>query len=122
MSLLRKATPGHRNDLMVPASPGSQSRACTRRIPQEPGRPRSLHAKRPAADRYPNSAQARRVPRTCMVSGRSVVPLTEGNEATREGYRGVGASRSTEETGEPEPQGPGGGKGELEMWTRNRDR
>lgn len=41
----RKATSGHRVDLMCPASPGSKSRACTQRIPQEPGRPRHLHVR-----------------------------------------------------------------------------
>src|SRR5258705_6779191 len=34
-------------------------------------------------------------------------------KGARDGERGVGASRSTDEAGEPEPRGPGGGKGEL---------
>jgi hypothetical protein len=45
-----------------------------------------------------------------------------GNEGMRDGERGVGASRSTDENGEPEPRGPGGGKGEPDLWNRSNDR
>jgi hypothetical protein len=36
----------------------------------------------------------------------------EGNEAPKEGRREVGAPRSTEERGEPSPEGPAEGKAE----------
>ena len=53
-----------------------------------------------------------------------MVPPTEGNEATRDGGRVFGASRSTDEGGELQPQGPAGGKGEPIRGTnaRNDDR
>ena len=51
-----------------------------------------------------------------------MVPPIEGNEVTRDGCRGIGASHSTAEGGEPSPRGPSGGKGELDTWTHCEDR
>lgn len=39
------------------------------------------------------------------------VPRNEGNEVMWDGHREVGDIHSTDETGEPAPRGPGGGKG-----------
>lgn len=43
-------------------------------------------------------------------------------EATRDGRQGVGVSRSTDEAGEPDPRGPGVGKGSPSMRNHCEDR
>ncbi len=45
----------------------------------------------------------------------------KATKGARNGGRGVGASRSTDEAGEPRPRGPGGGKGEQEYGTAARN-
>ena len=75
-------------------------------VPQEPGRPRRLHGKsRPElpGDQLQARGRCTRRPRE-RNSGATVVPPSEGNEARRDGRRGVGAAHSTCDAGEP-PRG-----------------
>lgn len=85
--------------------PGSKSRACRQRIPQELGRPchfrrqqrgwGSHEPKNPGPEmECRHSWEIRRI-------GTRVVPPNEGNEARRDGWQGVGAARSSDEGGEP---------------------
>lgn len=70
---------------------------------QEPGRPRRLRVMSPGGQPG-EQAQApaeRLLPsRERKKESRSAVPSSEGNEARREGRRGVGALHGTEEAGE----------------------
>jgi len=50
-----------------------------------------------------------------MTNGRSAVPPSEGNEVRRDGWQGVGASRSTDEVGEPDRRDPAEGRARLIM-------
>ena len=75
----------------------------TIRVPQEPGRPDRLHRNPRLGNRVTNSPMptiARR-DRWEQTTTRTVVSPSEGNEARRDGRRGVGASHSTDEAGEP---------------------
>ena len=110
------------------AWPGSRSRACSRGVPQEPGRPDRLHGgsrmratgHRQTLARRGGGLPRREPKRKHEKQARDVVPPSEGNEVRREGRSGVGASRSTGEAGELTPWGPGGGKGTSDHGTVGR--
>jgi len=83
------------------------------RVPQEPGTPCTLHDARPAGDRITNSWLAGYA---CWTGGSEVQAhvVVSPSEAQRSAARrgqGIGALHSTAEAGEPNPRGPGGGKG-----------
>src|SRR4051812_43828221 len=72
-------------------------------VPQEPGRPLHLLG-RSRAEVPGDQLQARRRRARCRWErnpGAAGVPPSEGNETRWDGWRGVGASRSTREAGEP---------------------
>jgi hypothetical protein len=74
------------------------------RVPRELGRPRRLHRDCRLEHRLTNSGRIlrRRVLRHGgRIQDATVVSPSEGNEARRNGRRGVGASHSTVESGEP---------------------
>jgi hypothetical protein len=62
-----------------------------------------------------------RRPKRERITGRRVVPRNEGNEVKREERQGVGAARSSEESGEPF-QGTRRSKGAAGSWNRRRER
>jgi len=82
--------------------------------PQEPGRPGRLRGQYAGRG---SGLKTSRPPRAASARGRSeqvaqdTVPPSEGNEARRKGRPGVGAPRSTRESGEPSHGVPRGGKG-----------
>jgi len=104
---------------------GRRARAMAMRVPQEPGRPRRLHRHfrigrpEPTTPGCPRSRVGDRRERT---SDAPVVSPSEGNEARRDGRRGVGASHSTVEAGEPAGWDPVEGRGRRVMtpWEGNR--
>src|SRR5207244_4051269 len=53
----------------------------------------------------------RRAKRERRKQAHGAVPPSEGNGARRDKRQGIGALPSTVEAGEPNPRGPGGGKG-----------
>src|SRR4051812_47253441 len=73
------------------------------RVPQEPGRLRRLHGKsRPELPGDQLQARGRRTRRPReRNAGATVVPPSEGNEARRDGRRGVGGPHTTCDAGEP---------------------
>jgi hypothetical protein len=84
----------------------------TTRVPKEPERPRGFHRNSGWGDRN------RQLPgprwdahdRGEQITGETVVSAREEIETGRDGRRGVGASHSIDEAGEP-PAGPRGEKG-----------
>src|SRR5512135_3906257 len=100
---------GTEGRVAAPQGPGVRDPAGVReqdtftRVPQEPGRPRRLHGKsRPELPGDQLQARGRRTRRPReRNTGATGIPPSEGNEARRDGRRGVGASRSTFEAGEP---------------------
>src|SRR3954469_22959007 len=99
----RKAASRRRNGLACAIPPGSESRARPRGFPRnlggpvvfsvDPGRRYRVTNSRPVAE-----ASGGRGSETSDATG---IPPSEGNEARRDGRRGVGASNSTDEAGEP---------------------
>jgi hypothetical protein len=91
--------------------PGSKNMAHAHGGTRKPGRPRRFH--RDTRDGHPaEQVQALRwghhaASEPCQ----PVIPRNEGNEVKRDERRGVGAPHSTDEAGEPRPEGPRGGKG-----------
>ena len=80
------------------------------RVPRELGRPRRLHRQCRPESRLTNSRMIRG-PSSGAVGDEhedaSVVSPSEGNEARRDGRRGVGARRTTCESGGPHLRDPG---------------
>src|SRR5262245_39232070 len=101
-----KATEGR---VAAPQWPGVRGPAGVREqdtftgVPQEPGRPCRLRGKsRPEVPGDQLQARGRRTRRPReRNAGAAVVPPREGNEARRDGRRGVGAPHSTADAGEP---------------------
>ncbi len=83
--------------------PGSESRARSQGVPQEPGRPLRSPRQVPAGGPGDQlQARGRGRPRPWeRNAGATGIPPSEGNEARRDGRRGVGAPHSTDEAGEP---------------------
>src|SRR5205823_5735825 len=84
-----------------------------KRVPQELGTPCALHDALPAGDRITNS---RLTGYACWTGGselqaHAVVSPSEAQRSAAKWGQGIGALHSTVEAGEPNPRGPGGGKG-----------
>ena len=86
-------------------------------VPQEPGRPRRLLGRsRPEVPGHQLQARGRRIRRPRERNADATgVPPCEGNEARRDGQRGVGASHSTADAGEPTRGNPAEGRGRRAM-------
>jgi hypothetical protein len=87
------------------------------RVPQEPGRPRHLLGKSRAelpGDQLQARGRRIRRPRE-RNTGAAGVPPSEGNEARREGWRGVGAPRMYRRRGGTDPRDPAEGRGRRAM-------
>ena len=85
--------------------PGSKSRACRHRILQELGSPCHFRRQQRGWGSHepnnPGPGMECRHSRERRIMGTRAVPPNEGNEARRDGWQGVGATRSSCEGGEP---------------------
>jgi hypothetical protein len=108
-----KATPATPQWPGVVGPPESSSRACDRGSARNLGGPTVSILKQPVGEPGDQNPGPSRV---VLAGGGSEARSTgwyrwARKRAYRDGWRGVGATHSTDEAGEPSSKGPGGGKG-----------
>ena len=103
-----KATSQRRKWQGAEAPPGSKSRARTYGSPRNLGRPCRLQtdSRSGVTGDHPQALGRRSVHARERNKRCTLVPPSEGNEATWEGRQGVGVAHKTSEEGEPSPRDP----------------